>query len=95
MILPKDYHAAREALDQERAAKEGGHTTLGECQICGWRRFVSRQPTDPPGLTILPLMAPCEPCNAVRQRNPEVYQWVLNVLLKDHLDREDKAAQGR
>ena len=62
---------------------ETHHLTLAECAVCGWLDWISSAPAESPGVSV-ERMEPgrCPSCASVQMRSPEVYNWVLSVLVQ-------------
>lgn len=76
----------------ERCAPKGytGHT-ISICSTCGHMEW-SCSSNDRVGVTIEPLgiYRPCEHCRDVYSRNPELVNWVLNVMVMAKLNHESE-----
>lgn len=62
-----------------------GLVVMAECDICGYLDWRSTHTKEPDGYRIVP-MEYCHRCEEVRQRSPEIFQWVINALAKTHVD---------
>lgn len=56
---------------------------IAECDFCGYLDWSRSSVADKPSVAV-ERMDPggCQRCNSVRVRNPEVFNWVLSVLIK-------------
>lgn len=61
-----------------------GKITFKECYICGYLAWNSTEPKGIDTYKIISMdigQSPCPKCIEMVQRSPEVYDWVLQVLV--------------
>jgi hypothetical protein len=80
--LPKrDEWVANFAKRQPGA--ETDHVTLNECDVCGYLEWASSTKAPQPKVTVQSMeRATCPRCTAIAMRSPELFGWVLSVLVK-------------
>lgn len=57
-----------------------GQVLIEECAICGFLVWVSTYRPEANGYSVRPLGSSCPCCYQIRQRAPEIYEWVINVV---------------
>jgi hypothetical protein len=63
---------------------------IKECCVCGHLDWASSQKANPPSVIVEPMYAgQCPECNTVAARAPEVFRWVVGVLMKHEGDSHD------
>jgi hypothetical protein len=76
----RDEHIANFAKQQPYA--ESNLVTLQECDFCGWLEWVSSAVAPQPSVRVERMEGGrCQRCSGVSIRNPEVFNWVLSVLV--------------
>lgn len=69
-----------------RYGKDGGHVHLCECDVCGLLQWSHTDLKAPPGCSVTTLESICPRCNEVARRDPEVFDWVMNAIVKTQKD---------
>ena len=72
----------------EQYIKDGGHAVISECRTCGHLRWMSTDMGKPKGLSFVPAERPCERCEEVMKRAPELVLWVVGVVGKQIRDAQ-------
>jgi hypothetical protein len=79
-------------LAERHATNKVGTVSYAVCPCCGSMQWAmtSGEPTDSLVLRMFEEFDTerCQPCNFMQRRNPEIYQWVVDVVLhqisRDH-----------
>ncbi len=91
-VMTRDQRIAEFAKRQPRADTHS--ISIAECDICGFLDWVCSNPAEAPSVTVERMeVGRCPRCASVQMRSPEVFSWVLSVLVK-HEQGAGHAATG-
>ena len=69
-----------EKASLKRSGYGAGHQVFELCPLCGKSQWICSDSNRPEGVSAHVADVPCQRCNEVRSRAPEVVDWVLSVL---------------
>jgi len=77
----------QQAAKRNRDGRPGGTVTFRQCRFCGHLEWVSTSAEGPARIVVEPMnsIEGCRPCVEVSRRNPEIFDWVLNVVTHHRL----------
>lgn len=80
-VMTRDERIANFAKRQPSA--DTHHVTIQECDMCGYLEWVCSAAAPQPAVSVERMDAGrCPRCASVQMRSPEVFDWVLSVLLR-------------
>lgn len=84
-ISPEEVKARIEQRDIRIMREYGpGFVQMSECMVCGWLRFEMSNPSQPNRVLVSERTEGCPQCNEVRNRTPEVFQWMMHIINRMH-----------